>query len=81
MEDGGTAREAEVEASAVKHKYRNLCFFSLKAILLHTCCKTVKNWGIHAVPKYLREIKFAHAYQRIEPKVKNRDEDKNKKWI
>lgn len=70
---------AEVEASTGKGEWK-FVFLLLKSYSAHLLQKN-KNWGIHIVPKYLREIKFAHVYQGVEPKVENWDEDKNKKWI
>lgn len=69
----------EREASTGKGE-RKFVFLLLKSYSAHFLQKK-KHWGICIVPKYLREIKFAHVYQGIEPKVKNWDEDKNKKWI
>lgn len=71
--------EAEVEAITGKGEWK-FVFLVLKSYSAHLLQKK-KHWGICIVPMYLREIKFAHVYQGVEPKVKNWDEDKNKKRI
>lgn len=55
-------------------------FLFLKSYSAHLQQKK-KHRCLCVVPKYLREIQFAHVYQGVEPKVKDWDEDKNKKWI
>lgn len=82
MEEGDALRRllgAEAESGSGKGEWKSL-FLLLKSYSAPLLQKQ-KPWRICIVPKYLREIKFAHVYQGVEPKVKNWDEDKNKKWI
>lgn len=69
----------EVYSSIGKGEWKFVCLL-LKSYSAHLQQKK-KHRCICIVPKYLREIQFAHVYQGVEPKVKNWDEDKNKKWI
>lgn len=69
----------EAYSSIGKGEWKFVLLF-LKSYSAHLQQKK-KHRCICIVPMYLREIQFAHAYQGVEPKVKNWDEDKNKKWI
>lgn len=69
----------EVHSSIGEGEWK-FVFLFLKSYSAHLWQKK-KQRCICIVPKYLREIQFAHVYQGVEPKVKNWDEDKNKKWI
>lgn len=69
----------EVYSSIGKGEWK-FVFLFLKKYSAHLLQKK-KHRCICTVPKYLREIQFAHVYQGVEPKVENWDEDKNKKWI
>lgn len=69
----------EVYSSIGKGEWK-FVFLFFKSYSAHLWQKK-KHRCICIVPKYLREIQFAHVYQGVEPKVKNWDEDKNKKWI
>lgn len=69
----------EVYSSIGKGEWK-IVFLFLKSYSAHLQQKKKHRCNC-TVPRYLREIQFAHVYQGVEPKVKNWDEDKNKKWI